>query len=139
MMLRGRLVSRAARPVRRGAALVECAILLSFLSFLFLVTVDYCRLFYYAVTLENAAYAGALYGSRDTTHSSDTTGIEAAALADTSDVSPAPTVTSTPGTDSNGDTTLTVTVTYTFSTLGSYLGIPHQTTISGKATMRVLP
>jgi Flp pilus assembly protein TadG len=112
--------------------------LLSLLSFLFLVAVDYCRVFYFSVELENAACAGALYGSTDSTHSTDTAGIKAAALADAGDVNPAPTVTSTTGTDSNNDSTVTVSVTYTFKTLGSYVGIPHSTSLTSKVTMRVL-
>ena len=50
------------RP-RRAAAALELAVLLPFLIFLFAVAVDFCRVFYYTQTLQNAAYTGALYAS----------------------------------------------------------------------------
>src|SRR5262245_49516945 len=48
-------------PCRRGAAAVEAAILLPFLLFLFLVAVDYCRLFYFSQVVTNCARNGAAY------------------------------------------------------------------------------
>src|SRR5437879_1376247 len=48
---------------RRAVAAVELAILLPFLFFLFVVSVDYCRIFYYDVTLENCSRNGAYYVS----------------------------------------------------------------------------
>src|SRR5437879_2256200 len=48
---------------RLGAAAVELAVLLPFLVFLFLVGTDYCRLFYYSLTLANCARNGAHFGS----------------------------------------------------------------------------
>ena len=139
MVFRGRVSSPARGGRRRAAALVECALSLSLLTFLFFVAVDYCRIFYYTVTLENAACAGALYASRDSTHAADATGISAAALADAGNISPAPAVTSALGTDGNGDTTVTVTVSYTFTTVANYPGIPSQVNVAGKVSMRVLP
>ena len=63
------------RPCRPGAASVELAVLLPFLGFMFVIAVDYGWIFNFALTAENAAREGALYGSHDTTHSTDTTGI----------------------------------------------------------------
>jgi Flp pilus assembly protein TadG len=139
MVKRGRVCCLTVGGARRGAALVEAAVLAGLLAFLFLMVVDYARIFYCTVTLENAASAGALYASRDASHSTDTTAISAAALLDAGDLSPTPKVTSSTGTDSNGDNTVTVTVTYTFSTIASYPGIPNQSTVTSKVTMRVLP
>lgn len=45
------------------------------------------------------------------------------ALADATNLSPTPTVTSTAGTDSVGNSTVTVTVSYPFSTLTSITGV----------------
>src|SRR5437764_8181881 len=46
---------------RVGAAAVELAVLLPFLSLLFVGVLDFCRILYYAQTLQNAARCGALY------------------------------------------------------------------------------
>src|SRR5262245_8395204 len=76
---------------RRGAAVAEMAILLSVLSFLFIITIDFARLFYYSLTLKNCARNGAYFAS-------DYPGIygygsaSAAALADTPNLSPDPTI-----------------------------------------------
>lgn len=48
---------------RRGGAAVELALLLPFLCFMFIASVDFSRLFYYGVTLENSARNGAYYAS----------------------------------------------------------------------------
>lgn len=54
------------RPAsRRGAAEVELAVILPVLVLLFVVAVDYARVFHYALTVANCARNGALYG-RDT-------------------------------------------------------------------------
>src|SRR5262245_40355387 len=46
---------------RRGAAVAELAIVLPLLAFLFLIAVDYCRIFYYSQIVANCARNGALY------------------------------------------------------------------------------
>src|SRR5262245_12350435 len=48
---------------RRAAATAELALLLPFLGFMFAVAVDYARIFYFGVTLENCARNGAYYAS----------------------------------------------------------------------------
>jgi Flp pilus assembly protein TadG len=48
---------------RRGATVVEMALLLPFLMFVFVVAVDYARVFYYGTILENCARNGAYYAS----------------------------------------------------------------------------
>jgi Flp pilus assembly protein TadG len=128
-----------ARSRRRGAAVVELAVLLPFLTFLLLVAVDYSRVFYFSLTIENAARNAALYGTRDTTHASDTAGIQSVALADCSNVTPTPTVTSQSGTDANGYSVVTVTISYDFHTITNYPGIPSTTTLTRTVSMRVLP
>ncbi len=48
---------------RSGAAAVELAILLPFLCFLFVIAVDFARVFYFTLTLQNCARNGAYYAS----------------------------------------------------------------------------
>jgi Flp pilus assembly protein TadG len=124
---------------RRAAAAVELAILLPFLVFVFVAGVDFARVFYHCTTLTNCARNGALYGSTDPTHAADTAGIQAAALADASNLSPAPGVTSAAGTDADGHPCVQVTVTYTFRMLTNYAGIPSAIDLSRTVQMRVAP
>jgi Flp pilus assembly protein TadG len=51
------------RKTRRGAATVELAVLLPVLAFLFVIGVDWSRIFYTTMTIENAARNGAYYAS----------------------------------------------------------------------------
>jgi Flp pilus assembly protein TadG len=48
---------------RRGAAAVELAIWLPFLSLMFVVAVDFCRVFHHTQTLQNCADTAARYAS----------------------------------------------------------------------------
>ncbi|MFL5240482.1 MAG: TadE/TadG family type IV pilus assembly protein [Gemmataceae bacterium] len=124
---------------RRGVAAAELAILLPFLAFLFIAAVDFGRIFYFYVTITNCARGGALYASSDATHTSDTTGITNAALADSPNLSPSPTVSSTTGTDGAGNAYVQVTVNYTFQTITNFPGIASSTTLSRSVRMRVAP
>ena len=125
--------------LRRGVASVEMAILLPFLAFIFLVTVDFARVYYQAVVLEDAARTGALYGSQDPTHAADTAGIQNAALANATDLNPAPSVASSTGTDAAGNPYVQVTVTWTFTTISSFPGIPNPITLTRTVQARVEP
>ena len=108
---------------RRGAAVVELAVLLPFLMLLFVLAVDFARVFYCSLTVTNCARAGALYASDPVTAAeSPFASIQAAALADATNLSPQPTVTSQQGTDALGQPYVEVTVTYSFSTISGYLG-----------------
>jgi Flp pilus assembly protein TadG len=128
------------RGLRRGAAVVELALLLPFLTFLFLVAVDYCRLFYYSQTLASCARNGALYGSDPVaTSQSPYADLKSAALADASNLTPAPDVSSTNGTDSGGNPYVEVTVSWTFQTITNYPGIPSTVNLQRKVRMRVSP
>ena len=60
--MRLRILPRSTAP-RRGAAIAEMAILLSILSFLFVVCIDFARVFYFSLTLKNCARNGAYYAS----------------------------------------------------------------------------
>src|SRR5262245_23194902 len=89
---------------RRGAAAVELPVLLPFLAFLFVAGVDFARVFYHYLTITNCAANGAEYGSLDSAHSVDASGIEAAALKDATNLTPAPAVTSQVAVDDEGHT-----------------------------------
>jgi Flp pilus assembly protein TadG len=119
-------------------ATVELALLAGPLCFLFIVAADYSRIFYHAQVVGNCARNGALYGCADPTHAADTSGIEAAALADAPDISPAPDINSTTGSDADGNY-VEVTATYTFNTIVNYPGIPSATTLTRTERMRVSP
>lgn len=124
---------------RRATAAVELAVLLPFLVFVFVIGVDFGRVFYHCLTLTNCARNGAVYGSQDPTHAADTAGIQAAALVDAGNLRPAPTVTSATGTDADGNPCVQVTVTYTFQTITGYAGIPSSIPLSRTVQMRVAP
>jgi Flp pilus assembly protein TadG len=78
-------------PERWGAAAVELAVLLPLLTFLFVITVDFARIFYYAQVIENCARNGAIYESNLTTAQSPYASLQNAALADAAGLSPQPT------------------------------------------------
>jgi Flp pilus assembly protein TadG len=114
-------------------------VLLPFLAFVVVAAVDYGRISYAYQTVINSARNGGVYGSSSTSHSTDTTGIQNAALADASNLTPAPTVTSTTGTGSDGNPYVQVTVTYAFNTITNFPGIPSTTNLKHTVQMRVAP
>jgi Flp pilus assembly protein TadG len=125
---------------RSAAATVEFAVLLPFIAIWFVIAVDYARIFYYTQIIENCARQGALYACdpkapANYLYSSTSN----AALADASNLSPAPTVTSTSGTDSNGDAYVAVTVTWTFNTITQFPGVPSSVTLTRTVQMRSAP
>jgi Flp pilus assembly protein TadG len=125
-----------AHRARRGAATVELALLLPFLAFIFVIGVDYSRVFYYSVTVTNCARNGAAYGCQDTGKAADQTGIQNAALADGSNLTAGQlSVSST--TDSS--TYVEVTASYPFTTLTRYPGVPSSITLTRVIRMRVAP
>jgi hypothetical protein len=132
---------------RRTAAVAEAAILLSILSFLFVVSIDFAGVFYYSLALKNCARNGACYGS-------DYPGIysygspSAAALADAGDMSPTPNVTVGYDSSSTGSFTsstpvrpgyVQVTVTWTFQTVTGYPGILSTWNPSQSEIMEMAP
>ncbi|MEN6449673.1 MAG: TadE/TadG family type IV pilus assembly protein [Thermoguttaceae bacterium] len=130
--------SSAPRRLRRGLAAVECAMLLPFLCLAFLVSIDYCRIFYCSITVDNCARNGALYGSADGSHAEDTGGIETAAKADASNLNLQ--MLSVSSAISGGNPSeVAVTVHYPFTTIMQYPGIPRQTDLTRTVRMSVLP
>jgi Flp pilus assembly protein TadG len=132
-------VPPCARRPRRGAAAVELALLLPFLSFLFVAGVDYARIFYYYLTVTNCARSGALYASIDAAHAIDTAGIQSAAKAESAELASQLTISSTTGSDSAGNPFVAVTVTYPFKTIADFPGVPSSATLSRTVQMRVAP
>jgi len=132
-------MSRVTSATRNGAATAEVAVLLPFLMFLFVIAVDYGRIFYYTQTVENCARNGAIYGSNLVTAKSPYTSIEEAARADAPNLNPQPTVTSTYGTDEAGNQYVRVTVTWQFQTVTTFPGVPNTSVISRTCQMRVAP
>jgi Flp pilus assembly protein TadG len=119
-----------ARPARRGVAATELAVMLPFLAFLFVIGVDWSRVFYYSVTLDNCARNGALYASDPYSQVKSPYGsITAAALADAPNLNPAPTVTSSSGVDDNGYSYVDCTVSWQFNTVTNFPGVPNQTNL----------
>src|SRR5260370_27480238 len=119
---------RQAPRARRGVAATELAVLLPFLAFIFVVGVDWSRLFFYSVTIDNCARNGAVYASDPYSKvQSPYSSITAAALADAPNLTPQPTVKSASGVDANGYSYVDCTVSYPFQTLTSMPGVPQQT------------
>ncbi len=124
-------MQRRGHEPRRGAAAVELAVLLPFLSLLFVIAIDWSRLFYASVVVDNCARNGAVYASDPYAQAqSPYVSISAAALADAPDLSPQPTITSASGVDGNGRSYVDCTVTYTFNTLTNFPGVPRSTVIA---------
>lgn len=132
--------SRSGRSKRQGAAAVELAVLLPFLMFLFVIAVDFGRVFYFSLTIENCARNGALYGSDPVAASqSPYTSITQAALADAANLDPQPTVTSTNGVDAFGNSYLEVTVSWQFHTSTNFPGVPSPVNLARTVRMRMAP
>jgi hypothetical protein len=121
---------------------------LPFLLFTFLISIDFCRAFYAYTTITNAARNGALWASDPmangtvTPSQSPYASVQAAALADAPTLNPALASSNIPtptySTDGHGNTTVVVTVNYTMSLMTSYLGL-SSVAMSRQVTMRVEP
>lgn len=129
---------RLRRASRYGAAVVELAVVLPLLVFIFVVAVDFSRLFYYSVTLTNCARAGAMYASDPTTSAeSPFASAQAAALADATNLNPAPTITTLYGADATGKPYAEVSAAYTFRTITGFPGIPNEVNLTRTVRMTV--
>jgi Flp pilus assembly protein TadG len=119
------MLSHTSKPTsRRGAAVVEFAVLAPFLVFCFLLGIDFARVYYYSVVVTYCARDGATYGSWSYKNAQDTTGIQKAAVADDSAIAGFgnTNVSSSITYDLFGKPqSITVTVTYTFYTAASYI------------------
>jgi Flp pilus assembly protein TadG len=125
---------------RRATATVELAVLLPFLVFLFVLAVDWARVFYYSVIVTNSARQGALYASDPIAQpQSPYTSVSDAALADAADLQPPPTVTTNSGFDSAGNSYVDVTVSWQFVTVTNYPVVGSSVQLSRTVRARVAP
>jgi Flp pilus assembly protein TadG len=125
--------------VRRGVAATELALLLPFLCFLFVIAVDFSRVFYYDMTVVNCARNGAIYASQTPTTALDTTGITAAAQQEAGNLDLTQLKVSSSTDDPTTPTKVAVTVTYPFSTITKYPGVPSTFTLSRTLHINVGP
>jgi Flp pilus assembly protein TadG len=138
MYLRKKNDSQYSGLGRRGAVAAEVALLLPVLALLFVIGIDFARLFYHLATITNCARNAALHAA-DPAGSPYTT-TQAAGLADASNLSPQPTVSNArTGTDAAGNPYVEVTVSYSFQMLTSYPGFASPLTLSRTVRMRVPP
>src|SRR5438093_3029923 len=141
-MVGGTHVASKKNERRSGVAATELAILLPLIALLFAIGVDWCRIFYYSVTVENCARNGAIWAVDPYSQVlSQYTTISDAALADATNLTPQPTVTSASGTV-DGKPYVDCTVTYNFSTISDFssvrtpfFSVPKTTTI--RRTVRI--
>jgi Flp pilus assembly protein TadG len=127
---------RGRRRRRNAVAAVELALLLPLLVLLFVLAVDFARVYYFSLTVTNCARAAALYaGDPSVQNESPFASLEAAALSDATNLSPQPKVASKQGTDELGQPYVEVQVSYAFSTITGYLGSAGSQTIT--RTIRV--
>ena len=150
-------MSRAAHPHRRGQSLVELALTLPVLGILLIGTIDFARVYYAAMAIDQAARAGAAYGAQSVAASGDDAGMAQAALSAANlDLTPAVTAASVHATHwcacadgtqvscASGTCTegvprvyVSVEVDRTFQTLFPYPGIPSTVRLNRTATLRV--
>jgi Flp pilus assembly protein TadG len=123
--------------IRAGTAAVELAVILPFLAFLFVVAIDFARVFYFSQVIEHCARNGAIYKSNLTTAQSPYASLQDAALADAGGLSPQPTVTSATSTDAAGNSYVQVTVTWQFQSITAFPGMPSIVNLSRTVKMRV--
>ena len=136
-----------------GAALIEAAVVSPLLILLVFGAGDFGRVMYYGITLENAARAGAAFGSQSTGHLTDSTNIRTAAEQEAQNIGsitvnssrvcecPAGTVVSCSTSSCTGYGAplafVEVTTTTTFTPLtGAFPGIPASTPLSRTAKVR---
>jgi Flp pilus assembly protein TadG len=148
--------SRRRDDKRTGTATVELAILMPFLCFLFAAAVDYARIFYCGIIVQNCARNGAYYASNypDSSYVYNNiygySSLDDAVLRDAGDLTPAPTYTVAYGPSPNGPFTqaappangggyVQVTVNWTFQSITNYPGIPSSVALSRTSVMQVAP
>jgi len=135
---------------RRGIALVEYALAMPLLLLMLAGVLDYALALRTATSVSTAARAGAAYGSSDPSHTTDTAGIQSAAVNAAPDVQ-SMTVTSSRSCQCSGGSTVSctgsctggkmltyvqVTVTATSWDIFNYSGLGFTGSTSAQASMR---
>ncbi len=136
----------------RGQSMAEFAIAVPVLALLLVASADFARVFYFSIAVNNAARAGAQYGSQTLATAADINGMKSAATQDAPDL---PSIAATAqlctcGTGSSVTACATsyctnnprgnfveVDTSMTFNTTISYPGIPSSIALAGKAIMQV--
>lgn len=137
----------------KGTAAIELALMIGILMMILVGTIDVARVFYAAITVDDASRAGAQHGIRSNGFTSDISGMEGASALNAQDLG---TVTTTPerycrceggSTDVNcvtGTCTEGVPQVYvrvetqgTFNTVFAYPGMPYAIPLSSATTFRV--
>jgi Flp pilus assembly protein TadG len=126
--------------VRRGVAAVELAVLLPFLMFVFVIAVDFSRVFYFSIVVASCARNGAIYGSADAAHALGRADIQIASQADAKyNLNLSQLIVSSTTDNPSNPTWVQVTVTYPFTTVTKYPGVPSQMTLTRTVQMQVVP
>ena len=124
---------------RRGAASVELAVLLPFLLYLCVIAVDWARLMYFTITINDCARSGAIWASdAELRMKSRYTTVQDAALAEAPELGPTATVSSVP-TTYEGNAAVAVTVRMPFQTITNFPGVPANETLIRTVKMRISP
>lgn len=138
---------------QRGGAVLELGLSLPLLLIVLIGSMDFGRIFFYAVEVEDAARAGAVYATETVANTTATAAIAQAAKADAPDIASALTVTSSKvckcsnGAASNCSPNscpdslapaiwVTVSASYNFQMLAPYPGFPATVTLTRAAAMR---
>ena len=140
-MIKSRVSGKRQCALRRGGAAVELAGILPILVFCTMASVDFARVAYVQVTLQNCARNGALYefylGAGFPMPTTWTTR-SAAVSADAPSWLTVTSTASTPGSATNNTVTVTATATYNLIALGALKGMssmPGSMTLSQTAKM----
>lgn len=144
---------------RTAVAATELAILLPFLMFMWVITIDWARIFYYAVTIQYACRDGAYYATdypgiykyssvTDAVTSQNTNldpnnitlnGYAATGTDPTTATFSSYDLSVNGGKAPAGSTFVKIEVIYVFSTITNFPGVPSSTTITKSEIMRVAP
>jgi len=151
---RGRLSAMSRnRKWNRGQSAGELAIAVPVLALLLVVAADFARVFFFSIAVNNAARAGAQYGSQSVITAADINGMKNAATTDGTNVpslaatasqctceSPSGSVAACAASYCTANATATfveVDTSAPFTTIVNYPGVPHSLTLTGKAVMQV--
>jgi Flp pilus assembly protein TadG len=132
---------------RRGVEAVELAVIAPFLALIFVITVDFARVFYYQQTINDCARNGALYGANLRSYQengwvSPYSDANSVALSDGACLNPplnSSQVTVKYGTGSDGNPNVTVTINYAFTTVTQFPGFGTTVNLTATCKMRVAP
>jgi len=134
---------------RKGQSAVELAFVAPALVLLLVVAADFARVFFVSISVNNAARAGAQYGSQSVITAADANGMTAAVKQDDSMVTATAgqctcgTSSTIPACPSNYCTNnpqgnyVIVNTQATFNTIVKYPGLPSSFTLKGQAVMQV--